>query len=260
MALSVGIPVMFDLDVPIVPGKYTKRLFDFIDGLPAGTRLYLSFDYDPRSMPEIHPTAVAILVQAFKKGLKPICGANWPAGGDMAEQALATAIQVFREKQPKASIADLKKGRDYVNLGFKPGGLINIKRFSRDFTGSFPADKEGVKTSELNIFRNSGGREFSIKDIGIIVSFSSGYLGIEDFIYASGDHGRPMGTACTSVNIPMYYTYLQTGQLVGMAGGMPGAAEYERLLGYRGEAGKGMGPQSFAHLVIMLLIILGNLP
>ena len=39
---------------------------------------------------------------------------------------------------------------------------------------------------------------------------------------------------------------------------MPGAAEYEALLGQKGSATSGMDAQSIAHLVIVLFIILGN--
>ena len=44
-----------------------------------------------------------------------------------------------------------------------------------------------------------------------------------------------------------------------MLAGMPGAAEYEKLIGTPGIAIQGMAAQSFAHLVIVLFIVLGNL-
>ena len=68
-----------------------------------------------------------------------------------------------------------------------------------------------------------------------------------------------MAAGCTSVNIPRFVTYLQTGQLVGMTGGLPGAAEYEKLIEYFGKGREGMAPQSIAHLIIMLFIIAGNI-
>ena len=68
-----------------------------------------------------------------------------------------------------------------------------------------------------------------------------------------------MAAGCTSVNIPRFVTYLQTGQLVGMTGGLPGAAEYEKLIDYFGKGREGMAPQSIAHLIIMFLIIIGNI-
>jgi hypothetical protein len=55
--------------------------------------------------------------------------------------------------------------------------------------------------------------------------------------------------------------------MVGLMGGIKGAAEYEALLRdtyprYRGTPMRGsrtMGPQTVAHLVIMLFIVIGNI-
>ena len=53
--------------------------------------------------------------------------------------------------------------------------------------------------------------------------------------------------------------YVQSGQMVGVLAGMPGAAEYESLIGQKGSATSGMDAQSVAHLVIVLFIVLGNI-
>ena len=111
----------------------------------------------------------------------------------------------------------------------------------------------------MSIFKTASGRRFSMSDIELIISYTAGTNGIEAFISNEIFHKRPMAAGCTSVNIPRFTTYLQTGQLVGMIGGLPGAAEYESLVGHKGDGRAGMSPQSIAHLVIMIFIILGNL-
>lgn len=257
VAASVALPMFYPLDLPIVPGKNTRSLFEYIEKIPAGTRMLLSFDYDPGSGPELQPAAVAILVHLFRRDLKPICVTNWVVGSEMAENALASAVSIVRGIPEKK--LHLEKGRDYVNLGYKPGSVINIRRMSIDFLGPFPTDREGAPTASLEIFKNSLGKPFSMQDIGMIIGFTAGNKGIEDYIALAGEHKRPMGAACASVYLPRFYTYLQTRQLVGLAGGMPGAAEYEKLMGFCGPARLGMGPQSLCHLAIMGLIILGNL-
>jgi len=44
----------------------------------------------------------------------------------------------------------------------------------------------------------------------------------------------------------------------GILAGMPGAAEYEALIGVPGIGTSGMDAQSIAHVVIVLFIIFGN--
>jgi hypothetical protein len=84
--------------------------------------------------------------------------------------------------------------------------------------------------------------------------------------------GTPVIIGPTAVGAPKYYAYLNAGQLVGMVGGMKGAAEYEKLLAGRHPdlartyestraftATKGMDAQTVNHAVIILFIIAGNL-
>ena len=261
IAAAVAFPMIFGWSFPVVPGKNVKNIYDFVENLPAQSRIFMSFDYDPGSKPELHPAAVAMMVQMFKKGHKPICGANWPLGGDMAEMAIASASGIFRAQIEKAGQKpkELKSGEDWVNLGYKPGATIHVKRLVADFMGPYPTDINGIPTRDMPIFKMKHGKRFSVKDVGMIISFTAGTGGIESYIDVSGEHGRPMAAGCTSVNIPRFYTYIQTKQLVGMTGGLPGAAEYEALVGHTGAACRGMAPQSIAHLVIMLFIVIGNL-
>jgi len=76
----------------------------------------------------------------------------------------------------------------------------------------------------------------------------------------------------TAVGAPKYYAYLNAGQMVGMVGGMKGAAEYEKLLAashpqlaqfYRSTRGftatKGMDAQTVIHFVIILFILIWNI-
>ena len=48
------------------------------------------------------------------------------------------------------------------------------------------------------------------------------------------------------------------GQLVGLMGGMSGAAELEKLTDLKGKATLFMLSQSFAHVIVIAFIIIGN--
>jgi hypothetical protein len=51
---------------------------------------------------------------------------------------------------------------------------------------------------------------------------------------------------------------MNSGQLVGLLGGLKGAAEYETLVNRRGRGLTGMDSQSIVHVLLVLFIILGN--
>ena len=268
VTLAVILPMVFKFDLPIYPSKAVMGIYDTIEKLPEGSRCFVSFDFDPAAEPELGPAATAVFVHMFRRNIKPIAGANWPVGGDIAEKCLADAkniyLDTFDKYKEEGRLAsgcskNLEYGTDYVNLGYKTGGIIHVKSLCVDFMNPYPQDMKGNSTDNMAIFKNANGRRFSMADVALIVSYTAGTNGVEAFISVKGDHKRPMACGCTSVNIPRFTTYLQTKQLVGMIGGLPGAAEYESLIGHRGEGRAGMAPQSIAHLIIMVFIVLGNL-
>ena len=78
-----------------------------------------------------------------------------------------------------------------------------------------------------------------------------------------------MSTGCTSIQVTDIIPYVENDQIKGILSGMPGAAEYEQLVmnalesrGFPIAAGKAsvnMAAQSITHIVIVVLIILGNI-
>ena len=59
--------------------------------------------------------------------------------------------------------------------------------------------------------------------------------------------------------VSQMYPYLQTKQLIGLMPGLLGAAEYEKLIEKPAKGTEGMSIQSFAHLLVVGLVILGNI-
>ena len=76
----------------------------------------------------------------------------------------------------------------------------------------------------------------------------------------------PVGGGTTAVEAPLLYPYYPK-QLLGLMGGLQGAAEYEaalvtkypKYLETSAVAVKSMGPQTVAHLVIICFVIMGNI-
>ena len=77
--------------------------------------------------------------------------------------------------------------------------------------------------------------------------------------YATDPTGVIMSTGTTSIQVNEVMPYVQSGQIHGILCGMPGAAEYESLIGKAGTGTSGMDAQSIAHLVIVFFIIFGNI-
>jgi hypothetical protein len=101
-----------------------------------------------------------------------------------------------------------------------------------------------------------GVRDFG--SISFVMNVSAGFPGIREWIQFAGDRFHtPIGAALTAVSAPEMYPYYPN-QMVGVLGGMKGAAEYEAITGFRGKGTTYMVAQSFAHVVVVLFVILGN--
>ncbi len=248
IALAVIIPITTDLIIPNIVGAEPSRdMFDYVDALPEGSNVIVSFDYDPSTMPELQPMAEAVVRHLFEKNHKVIGTALWPQGAALGQHAMSTLADSLGKEQYV----------DWVNLGYKTGGAVMIVRMGTSIKAVFPADRDNVPWEDIPMLEGIN----SLKDIQLVISLSAGDPGIIAWVMMAGDrYGIPIGGGCTAVSAPQLYTYLQTDQMVGLLGGLKGAADYETLVGIEeGPAVKGMSPQSIAHLVIMMFIIIGNI-
>ena len=111
-----------------------------------------------------------------------------------------------------------------------------------------------------------------LRQVKVVFTAATGLIGEWWITQVHPQVGIPVIIGPTAVSAPKYYAFLNSGQLVGMLGGMKGAAEYESLLRARYPelakfytttraftATKGMDGQTVLHTVILLLLVLGNI-
>ncbi len=243
----VIIPLFFPLGLPIRATATTQQAYDAIDQLPKGSKILLSCEYGPSTKPEIHPMVMAVLRHLFKNEHKVYVTCLWPDGQFLAEEALD---KVAEEEY------GLTYGEDYVLLGFRPGNEAVVKGIVSDLRKLYTIDARGTKVTDIPMM--NGVNRF--KDFDFLFSASAGYPGTIEWVqYAVDPTDVPMSTGTTSIQVNEIMPYIQAGQVNGILAGMPGAAEYEALIGVPGIGTSGMDAQSIAHLVIVIFIVLGNI-
>ncbi|MCK5117260.1 MAG: hypothetical protein KAR44_11720 [Candidatus Aegiribacteria sp.] len=247
IALAVIIPIITHLTFPNPVGAEPSRdMYEYVDAMPSGCNVLLSFDYDPSTMPELQPMAVAIVTHLMNKDINIVGMALWPQGASLGQEVMSSVADSLGKVQYE----------DWCNLGYKTGGGIMIVRLGSSMSAVFPTDRDNLPWEEIPMLEYIS----DLSSFDLVISLSAGDPGIPAWVMMAGDRfGVPVGGGCTAVSAPQFYTYLQTGQMVGMLGGLKGAADYETLVGIEGgPAVRGMAPQSVAHLVIMLFIVIGN--
>jgi hypothetical protein len=245
--LSVALPLLRPVGLPIVVSKEVRSTFEAVESLPEGSVVYLAADFDPGSMPELYPMLETAMRHMFRRNLKVVAGSLWPAAPPLVEKA-------WRE----IGEGEFHKtyGVDFVNLGFKEGREVVMVSLGKSIRETYPTDYRGTPVDSLPIMQ--GVENF--EDIGLIFNVSAGYPGTKEWVQqVQSRFDVKLAAGVTAVSAPEYYPYVQAGQLVGLLGGLAGAAEYEKLVGHAGSATRGMDAQSLGHLVIILFIVLGNL-
>jgi hypothetical protein len=178
----------------------------------------------------------------------------WATGPDIITRAVDEII--------KLDFPDAAYGTDYVNLGYKAGNQGVINSIGSNFKTLFTGDATGTPIDQIELTKPIT----TLSDFDLIFAVGSGFPGVKEWVQFAGDRSNvAVAGGVTAVEAPLLYPYYPR-QLLGLMGGLQGAAEYEAAfsLGHpefraRSEdAISKMGPQTVAHLVILVLIIVGN--
>jgi len=246
IGLAVTIPLLMPIGLPVDITKPVKDVYDKVESLPKGSIVVVSVDYDPGSEAELYPATEAFLEHCFRKDLRVYMIGLWPAGPALGNLALDSIAPHYNKVY----------GIDYVNVGYKPGGMIMLLSLGRNVGDIVRADYAGTPIDSLPL----GRAVKSASDMDLVMTLSAGDPGVLHWIiYFKARYGTPIATATTAIMAPQQYPYLSSGQLVGLLGGLKGAAEYETLVRRKARAVAGMDSQSIVHVLIVIFIIIGNI-
>ncbi len=247
---GVMLPLMMKMTPPLPITTDVQKLYDQIIKLPPGSKVLCAFDFDPQSAAELQPMAVAFVKYAFKHDLKMIIMGLWPQGPQQASMAIATALE-----DPKVAAFPHEQGVDWVNLGFQSGNEFVILSMGNEFKRMFPRDTRLIPYDSIPLMKNV----VNFSNVDFIMNFGAGKPGTNEWVQIGVDRFKAtLGAGTTAVQATEVYPYLRSGQLVGLLGGMSGAAEFEKILGEKGKASTFLLAQMFGHATVMAFVIIGN--
>jgi hypothetical protein len=247
VGLLVLLPLLFPLALPLYVSPPVAGFVKAVDSIPNGSHVLMSCDYDPSAIPEMVPMTRTALRQLLDKKCKVVITVLWNGGPGLVDKVVR---QVVEKEYP-----DRTYGVDYVNLGYKAGDEAVMVLMGQGILNAFPRDYRGNDTRSMPIMK--GVRDYS--SFPMLVNISGGYPGTKEWVQqVQARFHLPMVAGVTAVSAPEFYPYLQSHQLLGLLGGMAGAAEYEKARREKGSATRGMDAQSLAHYFVALCIVLGN--
>lgn len=264
VALALALPLVLKFRVPPAPMKSAAQLFSVVDDLEPkeGEFAFLALDFGPGTQAENQPQAEVIVEHLMRKRI-PILFFTAYA---LAESFLNSVPESVAARLQKESPGEKwEYGKDWVSLGYRPGGALIVQSIAKaqNLLELFDKDARGNYMRDLPAMKNVT----TFKSMKLLAEFT-GLLGMFDMyiqFLQSKDHRPLFGHGCTSITIPEGFVYLDSGQLNGLLEGIAGAAWYSELLKKKyperrpdnaGAINTGLG---VAHLVIIALILAGNI-
>jgi hypothetical protein len=189
-----------------------------VNAAPDGSPVLLAFDYEPGMAGEMHATAAAVIDRLIVKGARFTLVSTIPSGPAIAEY-------FFQEVQTRPYIA----GKDYVNLGYIPGGTTGLLSFAHTpqlvFPMSYDGNREPWNTPPLQ--NVTGVADFALVLI-IAADPDVARAWIEQVQPRMGQ--TPLIAILSAQAEPMvrpYFGTTTTAQVQGIVSGLSGAAAYE---------------------------------
>jgi len=245
VSLAVIVPLLIKAQVKFEALPEVRQAYEEMEKLDENSAILISIDYDAASMPELQPMLHSILQHAFRNGVKVMMTGHWPLGLPLGQIALEQEAKRFGKVY----------GEDYVFLGYRPGVIAVMINIGRDIKSVFATDYRGTPLDSIPMMRNI--RNYD--QIDLLIGLEAGRTGDYWAMYANARFGQRMIMGATAVVAPDLYPYLQAGQIVGLMGGLRGAADYEILLKQPGAGALGMVPQTAVHILIVAFILVGNI-
>jgi hypothetical protein len=215
--------------------------------VPDDKLILISTDWDASTNAETGPQTEAIMQACLQHRKRfAIMNLQPPMGVKLAND--------IAERVTKEYGAEY--GVDWCNWGYKYGFDNVLIAMAKNIPKTIGDDFNGTPVTELPMME---GVE-DIGSIGLVIEIT-GLASITEYWIGliQGVYGTPFASAYTAVMAPGYYPFLDSGQMKGMLVGAKGAAEMEVLVSRPDRATVIMNVQSWAHLLIILLIVIGNL-
>ena len=260
VGISLSIPILVGVNLRPAKMQASESFYQEVQKLnpSSGKIVLISSDWGPSTMAENRPQTMVGIEHLMRKRIPFAMISLFPIAAPFLEELpLAVSKKLEEETGQK-----WEYGKDWVNLGFRPGGSLMVQNFakSKDFSVFLETDAKSTPISEIPMMHSVK----SIKDVQMLMEFT-GSVGAFN-VWLQFFSGPTYVHGCTSITIPEAFNYYSTKQIVGLFEGVAGAAYYELRLSEEfetrkkgGEASSTNSGLSFAQLGVFAFIFLGNI-
>jgi hypothetical protein len=237
-------------------------LFQQVDTLTDKDVVLIGYEWDARRIGELKPLEQAVVGHLLRKRVKLILVSTDPQG----------ALLLFDLRDDLVQAGYGSDARDYILLGYKPGGELALRSFAQDFRGVLSSD---FQSKDATVSALVGGFETgkpinSLNDLAMILVLADDASDVQSWaeqIYRVVPQ-RPLAFLLPAEAAPIVQPYLQPPRnpqnvQIGHLAGKQGALAYEQLRGSEQtptvQVAREIGQQRLGVLVFVVLLLVGGI-
>ena len=231
-----------------VPNDQTEMAISVADKIPAGAPVLVVFDYEPSLSGEMQTVAEPYLnrLMLLKHPRLTILSSS-PTGSALAENFISGPL----------ADRDYQRGKQYIDLGYLPGGLAGVYDFAQNPIAVMPFGADGSQVWQTAPLQGVT----HLSDFAAIIlltdSAEAGRVWIEQAGPLRGN--ASLVIVSSSQAGPMLMPYLASGQVNGLINGLNDASKVEQANGQAGLARRYWDAYSVGLLLAAVMILLGGL-
>lgn len=244
IVVAIAWPLVTPIGLPITIKPSTKSLYDGLLSVQEGDIVLIDIFMSVSTWPECMGGLVVETNTLIDRGARLIYIGN--------SVDVARSWDRLNELVPR--LGTLEYGTDVVFLGYYAGEDAAASQMAVSMSSIFPADHFGTPVDDLPLMSEAN----RATDYAMVLFTAEGEVKwIQQW-------GAPYGVPVAGMGIAMKGSalapYLASGDIFGLAVGVRGAAELEKLAGMPAAATTTMDAISSTHLLFVILIVLANLP
>lgn len=249
MVIAMITTILRPLGLPITTWRGTRDYYETVQAIPPGGVLLFDIGYGAGGYPSLGPGTAAVFKQAFTRPIRLVIMATRIEGTMMYPL-------VMKDAEPVAKEHGKAYGTDYVFLGYVPGGQRAMAGVLGDPHGTVLMDHYGTPLANIPVMTDV--RSPDDYDVVAFSTTSSETSG--GWVRQAHDrYGKKVCAGLVYVPAHSMARAWYPASWAGVLDGIRGAAEYEYISGFPGDAIKNTDFLSVTQILVLAYITMGNI-
>ena len=251
--LFVLFPLLNPLGLPVPIGRESQAWKEYLEAIPNDSVIFFSMDYGVSGMPELFPMTVSTMHYLWSNcqanNWKIVVVAFWTQG--------PLVFRTVLDQLSPESTYGVEYGVDWIELGWIPGSETGMAALATDIWGQAPRDY--IESQPMTAYPMMEEIR-TAEDVDLVITIETGTPGLPEWLRQwNTPFGVPFIVGCIGVSVPGMAPYLASGQLSALMPGLTASGEFEILINRPGLAVAGLDAVSMSHLLVVLLVLIGNI-